>query len=267
MLLALDTSTNYASIALVRERRLLAELNWDSGRHHSTDLFQRLQWLLVSHNITTHDLTAIAVATGPGSFNGLRVAVTAAKSLSFALELPLYACPTLDIIAWDLARSAGAAGTIWALLEAGRGQIYAAEYAGAVPGTIWGPVDGYHVLTPGELVGRIAVDSEQPVLFGGEWLPSTHATLAETMGRRALFADPLPSRRASWLAELALEHADCGQQSDVMSLEPLYLRRPAMTRSAKFALPSQVSDSDNVGDNESALGKRGGIACATSSNG
>ena len=74
MLLALDTSTNTASIALVREERLAAELTWDVGQRHSAELLQRLDWLLETAGAKPADLTEIAVATGPGSFNGVRVA-------------------------------------------------------------------------------------------------------------------------------------------------------------------------------------------------
>src|SRR5579871_1700297 len=161
VMLALDTSTRYASVALVRERELVAELTWQAGQRHSNDLFERLNWLLAAHHLTPVDLTAIAVATGPGSFNGVRVALATAKSLSFALSLPLYASPTLDIIAWGAA-SAGATGTLYALLEAGRGQVYTARYRSdrerqtAEP---WKPLSGYDVLTPGELAQRIAAES------------------------------------------------------------------------------------------------------------
>src|SRR5205823_13072580 len=97
MLLALDTSTGAASIALIREERLVGELTWDVGQRHSAELLQRLDWLLEMTGARPADLTEIAVATGPGSFNGVRVALTVAKSLCFALDLRLAACSTLDV--------------------------------------------------------------------------------------------------------------------------------------------------------------------------
>jgi tRNA threonylcarbamoyladenosine biosynthesis protein TsaB len=257
MLLALDTSTNYASIALVEERNLLAELSWDCGRGHSRELFQNVRWLLTSRNITARELTAVAVATGPGSFNGVRVALATAKSLSFALQVPLYSSPTLDVIGWGAAGSApllfsdaNAAGTVWALLEGGRGQLYAAQYPGvSARDKIWGPLDRYHVLAVTELAERIISENrpEQTVLFAGEARPQTLKVLEEMLSGRiqALFTGSLPIRRASWLAELALAQADRGEVADIMALEPLYLRRPAITRSTKFALQSpSVEEAD-----------------------
>jgi tRNA threonylcarbamoyladenosine biosynthesis protein TsaB len=160
-------------------------------------------------------------------------------------------------------------GSIWAVLDAGRSQIYAAEYHGmVVVDEIWKPLDGYHLLSPGELAERIsATGSESPVLFCGEPASSTQTQLSGTLGKRARFAHVLPSRRASWLAELALAQASRGEASDIMSLEPLYLRRPAITRSSKFALRSQAAGGNRAGDSEGTQEKRGSIACATSLNG
>jgi tRNA threonylcarbamoyladenosine biosynthesis protein TsaB len=243
MLLALDTSTSFASIAVVHEQRLLAELNWYTGTRHSTDLFSRLDWLLASHSLSMSDLTSIAVATGPGSFNGLRVAVTAAKSLCFALGLPLFASSTLDVIGWSTAASgyAGSSGATWALLDAGRGQIYAAAYRNPGEDQPFAPVDGYHVLTAGELAEQISAEPKQTAFFGGEWTPATQMTLTGLLGKRASFASLLPTRRASWLADLALQQQKRGEApTDIMSLEPLYMRRPAITRSSKFGVPSEI---------------------------
>lgn len=228
MLLAIDTSTSQASVALVDRGVMLAELNWEVGQRHSTELFARLTWLLQSRAIPMTALDGIAVAVGPGSFNGLRVAVTTAKSLAFALGVPLYGHGTLDVIAWGAA-AAGVERRVWALLDAGRGQIYAAAYAPEVSAREWAPLDGYHILTPEELAVRI----DGPVLCSGEWRDETRAALERLAGGNVRFASRLRGRRASWLAELALARAGEGAHDDAAALEPLYLRRPAITRSTK----------------------------------
>ena len=228
MLLAIDTSTSQASIALVEHDATLAELNWQVGQRHSTELFARLTWLLQSRGLPMTALDGIAVAIGPGSFNGLRVAVTTAKSLAFALGVPLYGHATLDTIAWGAA-AAGVERTIWALLDAGRGQIYAAAYDPDVPARAWAPLDGYHILTPEELATRMS----SSVLCSGEWRDETGATLESLAGSHVRFASRMGGRRASWLAELARARATDGASDDPAALEPLYLRRPAITRSNK----------------------------------
>ena len=228
MLLALDTSTSFASIALVSDERLLASFDWYVGQRHSTELFTRLTWLLDSCGVAPDALERIAVATGPGSFNGLRVALATAKALAFALHRPLYAVPTLDVFAWG---AAFAGQPVWALLEAGRGQLYAAAYPTpcTTPAT-WKPLDGYHVLTPVEVAARVS----EPVLFCGEWRDDTKITLERLLGARARFAPSLTSGRAARLATLAQGRVAAGLASDdPAALEPLYIRRPAITASAK----------------------------------
>ena len=233
MLLALDTSTNTASIALVRDERLAAELTWDVGQRHSAELLQRLDWLLETVGAKPADLTEIAVATGPGSFNGVRVALTVAKSLCFALGARLAAIPTLDVAAWGYS-SAG--DPVWALLDAGRGEVYAAEYPSpSTDAAAWTPVDGYLVLTPRALAERITGRA----LFCGEWRAETGAILREALGARARFASDLSTRRAAWLAELARARLRDGGVEDPATIEPLYLRKPAITISKKAGIPLQ----------------------------
>jgi tRNA threonylcarbamoyladenosine biosynthesis protein TsaB len=233
MLLALDTSTNTASIALVRGDHLVAELTWDVGQRHSVELLRRLDWLLETASAKPADLTEIAVATGPGSFNGVRVALTVAKSLCFALGAQLAACSTLDAVGWGYA---GTSDAVWALLDAGRGEVYAAEYPSTTSdASTWTPVDGYLVLTPQDLASRIAGRA----FFCGEWRAETQASLGHALGERARFASRLSARRAAWLAELALARLRDGKVENPATIEPLYLRKPAITISKKAGIPLQ----------------------------
>ncbi|HKV83254.1 MAG TPA: tRNA (adenosine(37)-N6)-threonylcarbamoyltransferase complex dimerization subunit type 1 TsaB [Ktedonobacterales bacterium] len=231
MLLAIDTSTSDASVAFVAGSRLLAEVTWEVGQRHSVELLDRLRWLLESRSAGFGDLTGIAVATGPGSFNGVRVALTVAKSLAYTLDVPLYGHPTLDVMAWGYAQTQG---SLWALLEAGRGQVYAASYSAPVRDAAgWAPVDGYHILTPEELAARVT----GPALLCADVREETRAAIVQALSERARFTSALNARRASWLAELALPRVSSGAGDDPRALEPLYLRRPAITKSAKIALP------------------------------
>jgi tRNA threonylcarbamoyladenosine biosynthesis protein TsaB len=238
MLLAIDTSTASASVALAREGRLAAELSWDVGRRHSQELLGRLDELLALAHATPHDLTRVTVACGPGSFNGVRVAVTAAKSLAFALGLPLAAFSTLDVIA---SGQTSTGGTICAVLEAGRGEVYAACYRHGTqqpkPGAeelaegLW-RLAPPAIQTPAALAaGLLAVDG--PVLLCGEWREETRSALASGLGTRAWFANPLDVRRAAWLAALALAAPASEWAREPATIEPLYLRRPAITMSKK----------------------------------
>ena len=241
MLLAIDTSTNFASLALADGPILLAELNWRVGQRHGSETLERARWLLMEQGVTMGRLDGIAVALGPGSFNGVRVALATAKTLAFALNIPLYGIPTLDICAWGARLTAD---PIWSLLEAGRGEVYAACYQPAAEAQGWAPVtsaeargergasDGasaYHIIAPHDLAAQIS----ERVVFTGEWRDTTREALAQALGERARFTSPLAGRRGAWLAELASARAQHGDADDPHTLEPLYLRRPAITTSVR----------------------------------
>lgn len=245
MLLALDTSTSYASVALVREDRLAAEITWDVGRRHSQELLTRLEQALGMCGASPADLTAVAVARGPGSFNGVRVGLAAARSLAFALGVPLYGSATLDATAYG---HASACGMLCAVLEAGRGEVYAARYlcgeaeelAGEqrvrVAAGLW-RVGEFEVVAPAILAERVGAGGGGPVLVCGEWRAETRAALEVKLGRGVRFAGDVGGRRASWVAALARGQWESGASSEAATMGPLYLRRPAITVSARHRVP------------------------------
>jgi tRNA threonylcarbamoyladenosine biosynthesis protein TsaB len=239
MLLAIDTSTAYASLALARDGRLVAELTWEVGRRHSQELLGRLDQLLAAGRVAPTDLTGVAVALGPGSFNGVRVAVAAAKALGLALGVPLYGVPTLDVIAFG---HAAAGGTLCAVLDAGRGECYYAGYRAAPEADRSAGTDAGVALAAGlwratalavAAPAALARVIDGPLLICGEWRDETQAALAAALGPRARFARDEGGRRASWLAALAVERMRDGQADEPATIEPSYVRRPAITLSAK----------------------------------
>jgi tRNA threonylcarbamoyladenosine biosynthesis protein TsaB len=260
MLLALDTSTHLASLALCQNGEMLAEYTWDVGASHSVELLRRLEWLLKERGLTLSQVSAVASAIGPGSFTGIRVAVTVAKTLAFSLNVPLLGISTLDIIAYS---QASASFPVCALMDAGRGEFYAAFYhqvaldgvlegrrpsedaagngawiARMLPasnsrrqdGLYWQRQGEYQVVTAEEL----AQDVKQPTLFCGDLAVSARRKLAEVLGPLALFVSPLVCiRRAGLLADLASQHLERGEVDDPLTLEPLYVRRPHITVSTR----------------------------------
>src|SRR5947207_2015401 len=125
LLLALDTSTRQASLAICTEDELIGEYTCHVGNNHSVELLDRIQRIVVECHKTMSDIEAVAVATGPGSFNGLRVALATAKALAFSLKKPIIGISTLDSIA---AQQRQWNGPICSILEAGRSELYAACY-------------------------------------------------------------------------------------------------------------------------------------------
>ncbi len=219
MLVALDTSTRYAGLALYDEGGLLGEMNWLSGASHTVQLLPTLERLLGLLGREARELRAVGVALGPGSFNGLRVALSAAKGLCLALGIPLLGVGTLAATAYPHAL---AAEQICALIDAGRGHLYGTLYRG--DGDQW-PVEGLGgIATLAELVAHV----ECPTVFCGEIDKRTAAAVKERLGARAIVASPGRGlRRAAALAELAWRRYTAGEADDVAQTQPYYLRRPA----------------------------------------
>ncbi len=130
LILAADTSGKHGSIALVRcetDALQILELVPLEGGTFSAQLVQQLAELLSRHNLSKSDIDAFAVASGPGSFTGLRVGLAAIKALAEVLEKPIAAVSLLEVIAFDLHPASGGKGVLVAL-DAGRSEAYIGEY-------------------------------------------------------------------------------------------------------------------------------------------
>lgn len=100
LILNLETSTKNCSVSIAQngEQLALCELTTD-GYQHAERLHQFIQWAIEGCEYTLNDLDAVAVGKGPGSYTGLRIGVSAAKGISFALGIPLLSMNSLDILA------------------------------------------------------------------------------------------------------------------------------------------------------------------------
>ena len=274
LLLALDTSTRQASVALCDEQTLFGEYTWRIGNNHSVELLQRIQRLVeVDCGSNLQALDGVAVATGPGSFNGVRVAVATAKALAFALQKPLVGISTLEIMA---AQQGMWSWPICSVLEAGRSELYAACYLFSQDHMdnestfAIHQLGGYLMLTPQQLVNYLNDHMDEwagvpgkrqvsPILFCGELSETTKQVITEYMQGKSFYIDSLQAiRRASTLASLAIRRLYEGKIEDPMLLEPLYVRRPSITKSArKQPLLGQksalASDLDQTERGEGAL--------------
>ena len=249
LLLALDTSTHQARLALCSEDELLGEYTWHVGNNHSVELLERIQRLFAECASIMADIDGVAVAAGPGSFSGLRVALSTAKALAFALNKPLIGVSTLDVIA---AQQRHWSGPICALLEAGRSELYAACYLSDEVASEKGEVtfslrrlSDILLLTPRQVAAllyeqaskRVGNPGERrlpPFLLCGEMSTASRQVLyAQLQGQCFLITGVQAARQASVLAMLALQRLRDGQASDPLSLAPLYVRRPSITTSVR----------------------------------
>ncbi len=232
MLLAIDTATSTASLALYNldTRQLLAELTWQARRRQTQDLLPALPDLLRLVQLTPAAITALAVTTGPGSFTGVRIAISAAKGMALGLPQPprVVGIPTLSVTAAPYVELAGTAGTadICAAIQAGRGRYNWAWY-GAGDLLHRPTVDDHHAGTVADFTAALAGRTGVVWLAGelGQDLLNALAP-APDLGH-VMCVDPVSGlRRAGQLARLAALHFAAGTCDAIETLQPLYLRNP-----------------------------------------
>ena len=222
MRLTMDTSTDTASIALVQDNGVLAELTWRCGKNHTVELLPYLDCLLNKAKLDVQSISGIIVAKGPGSFNGLRVAISTAKGLALSLGIPLVGISTLEVEAFQHAETGL---PICPVFYAGRGEIATAMYQ--EKRNKWRQLIAEHITTVDELCLQITVKT----LFCGEFIPYIATHLKDKLKQRAIIP-PLASRlrRAGFLAELGQRRLEAGIYDNPATLQPLYLRRPPITK-------------------------------------
>jgi tRNA threonylcarbamoyl adenosine modification protein YeaZ len=226
MQIAIDTSTDIASLALIKDGVILAELTWRCGQNHTIELYPRLDFLLNHSGLDIQTTDCIFVAKGPGSFNGLRVGVSAAKGLAFSLGIPIIGIGTLEATAYQHAETGL---PVCVVQNAGREEIAAAVYQKR-PRKGWFQIASEHLTTVNALVNKIKV----PTIFCGEINGATALQIKKLFKTRAIISTPAGQlRRAAYLAELGLQRQASGRFDDVATLQPLYLRRPPITERKK----------------------------------
>jgi tRNA threonylcarbamoyladenosine biosynthesis protein TsaB len=223
MLLAIDTASRAASIALYSAEGVLAEFSWRSRENHTVELTPQIVRLLELAHAAKGDLRAIGVALGPGSFTGLRVGMSVAKGLAFGAKIPLLGVPTLDVIAHA---HAWQSLPIWAILAAGRGRYSVARYT--TRRGLAKRASDYTLVDAAGLVDLACRDGEADkaarAFFCGDIDAALSKLLAERVGVRAVIASPaLNVRRAAFLAELAWQRFLRGESDDAASLAPMYM--------------------------------------------
>jgi tRNA threonylcarbamoyl adenosine modification protein YeaZ len=220
MELAIDTSTDFASIALSHEGAVITELTWHSGQNHTVELVPNIDCTLSQSKVDKKSLGAIFVAKGPGSFNGLRVGMSVAKGLAFALNIPLVGVSTMEVEAYPFAFTGL---LLCPVHNAGRGEIATAFYRQS---DAWCCVEEEHITTVDVLCQRI----EEETVFCGEIPELVIPQLRQRLGNNAVIPEAAARlRRASHLAILGWQRFTKGEQDNPASLQPLYLRKPPIT--------------------------------------
>lgn len=222
MIIAIDSTTDVASVAIVEDGELIAEQTWHTGRNHTVQLLPTLEKLLETAGKKISDCTGVVVAKGPGSFNGLRVGVSSAKVLAFGLGVPIVGINSLEAAAYQYA---GYGLPVCPVYNAGRDEVVTAVYR--LEDGAFNVIREPSVMSVDALIETI----EEKTLFCGERIPLIADSLKHALGGKAVICSPVTDiRRAAFLAELGIRRIAAGDIDDVATLGPVYLRRPPITQ-------------------------------------
>jgi len=215
MLLAVDTSTQSVGIALFDGNQILCEESWISRRYHTVELANAVQSNLSRAGLSAADLHVLAIASGPGSFTGLRIGMALIKGIAYTHQLPVIGIPTLDITARAVpVRDIRLA----AVLQAGRNRLAVGWYK-AEDGS-WVADGLVENLTFDELLKKI----DQPCILTGE----INEEIRQAVEDHDLIDAACPTlalRNPKYLAELAWNRWQGGIVDDILTLSPTYLHR------------------------------------------
>lgn len=217
MLLAIDTATRQASLALYDGKNLLGETTWVARENHTTTLLPEIDHLLTLTAQSFDSLRALGVSLGPGSFTSLRVGLSVAKGLALTRHLPLVGVPTLDCVAFAQRR---AAEKICAVIFAGRERYSAARYHVTREGV--GRVSDFFLGKADELIAWARASGDD-LLFSGEIDDALNAQIGEHLPEARVAEAASRLRRAGYLAEMAWTRFARGESDELATLAPLYL--------------------------------------------
>ncbi len=230
-ILGIDSSGLVASVAVVQDNELIAEYTTNYKKTHSQTLLPMLDGLRNMIELDLNSLDAIAVASGPGSFTGLRVGSATAKGLGLGLDKPLVEVPTLEGLAWNLY---GTDRIVCPLMDARRNQVYTGiyEFLSLGEGFRLHTLTGQSPMEIGEILDRL-LELDRDVVFLGDGVPVYRETIQKCAGLRYGFAGPANNRqRAASVAALGAIYFQEGRTVSPDEHHPEYLRKSQAEREA-----------------------------------
>lgn len=226
--IALETSGRVGSVAVVGgdvgDAQSPVEETFPHGLRHAAELVAIVDRLVRRAGWSPRDVEHLYLSVGPGSFTGLRIAVTFAKAMALATGVKLVAVPTVRVLVENLPPAARDAVVV---LDAKRGQIFTAAFARAAPGSPWVEREPAHLDTLSAMLAR----APRPVHLVGEGIPYHRAAIDDAIaagpaGDIVVAPEPDWRGRASTVARLGAALAAAHRFADPLTLTPLYVRLP-----------------------------------------
>ena len=218
LILAFETSAKAGSVALLENGKLLGESYQNTGLTHSQTLMVMAEDTLKAAGKTVSDLTAVAVAEGPGSFTGVRIGVAAAKGMAWGGELPCYGVSTLEAMAESLGIWEG---YVCPCMDARRSQVYNALF--------YVNQGKLQRLTEDRAIALADLENElknfeKPIFLVGDGSNLCYNTLLDRIPALVLPPEHRMHQRATGVALLAAKKIAAGEIGDGNGLTPNYLR-------------------------------------------
>jgi len=222
IILGIDTSSNLGTIGISKNTVLCSEVSIDMHRTHLRNLIPAIDYVLKSCSCTMQDVDLLVVVLGPGSWSGIRIGVTTAKMMAYALEKPIVGVCSLDVLAYNLPFTDR---PVYPIIDAARGQVYYAGYrcCKATPERFsdYGLAKIDEFLESLEGIGVLLGDGTLKYELGAN--TSLHNGISVAPPR-------ISQMRGSSIIEAGLDEFRKVGANDPLSLVPLYLQETSAER-------------------------------------
>ncbi|MBK6522134.1 MAG: tRNA (adenosine(37)-N6)-threonylcarbamoyltransferase complex dimerization subunit type 1 TsaB [Bacteroidia bacterium] len=216
VILHIETATSNCSVSLSDGERVLATIELNEGYTHAENLHPFIEQLFKKTNLKPEHLNAVALSAGPGSYTGIRIGTSAAKGFCYALNIPLIAINTLQVLSAGAVKLIAEKDVILCpMLDARRMEIYTAAYNDQLLET---------KKTEAKIVDENSVKEFRPdkiTYYFGDGMPKCK-TLLQTHSGAKFLDNIVPS--SSNMLNLALTKYKAKQFEDIAYFEPLYLK-------------------------------------------
>ncbi len=224
--IGIETSGSIGSVAVCEGDAVVGKKTFGKALSHGKEIVSSIKDIFDEIRWEPDDIDLIAVSIGPGSYTGLRIGVTCAKTLAYALGKPIADVPTLDVLAENVKNDAK---NICPVIDAKRKRVYACIYAGTTSGKAGSGsgkndneekrITDFLIIPPMELLDILP---EPVLLFGDGVLPYKDIFMQKNV---TIANDSFGIADAVNVARLGLRRYEQGKRCEINSLAPLYLRR------------------------------------------
>lgn len=213
---AIETSGRIGSIAVVRDGQVMAEEQFQHGLQHAAQIVPIIDRLIRTQGWTPREIEQLYVSQGPGSFTGLRIGITLAKTMALATGVKVVAVPSLRVLVENAPTEAK---HVIIVLDAKRDQIFTGRFERN--GDDWIERQSARLSSLPEMLAT----APRPVDLLGEGIPYHRKSIPDDPGVRVT-SEAIWRARASAVAKLGVKMAQRGEFVDPFKLTPIYIRRP-----------------------------------------